>query len=345
MNIKVSVIIPVYNAEKYLISCLDSLTSQTLEACEFIFINDGSKDQSGQIIEDYSKNDPRIKLIHQENKGVSMARNAGLQAAVGEFIGFVDADDYIETDMYATLYNAALEGNFDVVISNFESEIEGHKVITRYPFPLQSILAREYIEREILTYFLKSDQLNTACNKLYKRKVIHDNDLKFPEKVALGEDGLFNMQFFRHALSAMYIDYTGYHYREVAGSATRNILEKDYFKRALEVYTLEISDWSISYIDPMKIKQLRSIRLINSVMAYAYVYLKSSNELSFSQRLKYVSQMIANPHVREALPFFYNEVYGTLGRYEKFIVDMIHRKSIIGLYCGATYSKLRNKSY
>lgn len=345
MNIKVSVIIPVYNAERYLIPCLDSLISQTLEACEFIFVNDGSKDQSGQIIENYSKFDPRIKVIHQENKGVSMARNAGLQAAVGEFIGFVDADDYIETDMYGTLYNVAVESNCDVVISNFESEIEGHKVITRYSFPLHTILAREYIEREILTYFLKSDHLNTACNKLYKRKVIHDNDLRFPEKVALGEDGLFNIQFFRHALSAIYIDYTGYHYREVVGSATRNILEKDYFKRALEVYKLTIPDMGVSCIDPLKSKQLKSIKLINSVMSYAYVYLKSSNELSFSQRVKYVSHMIANPYVREALPFFYSEVYGTLGRYERFIADMIRRKSVIGLYCGATYSKLRNKSY
>lgn len=345
MNIKVSVIIPVYNAERYLIPCLDSLACQTLQECEFIFINDGSRDQSGEIIEKYSKNDSRIKLIHQENKGVSMARNAGLQEAVGEFVGFVDADDYIEKDMFTNLYNTALEGDYDVVISNFESEIEGRKVITRYPFPIHTMLTREYIEQEILTFYLKSDQLNTVWNKLYKRKVINENNVNFPEKVALGEDGLFNMQFFRHAMNTIYIDYTGYHYREVAGSATRNILEKDYFSRALEVYTMDIPDMGSSYIHSISNKQLRSIRLINSVMAYVYIYLKSSNELNFSQRLKYVKRMIANPCVREALPFFYSEVYGTLGRYERFIADMIRKRSIIGLYCGTTYSKLRNKSY
>lgn len=340
-NIKVSVIVPVYNAEKYIATCVESILSQTLQELEVIFINDGSTDQSRQIIENYKKVNPQIKLINQENQGVSMARNAGLQAATGEYVGFVDADDYIEKDMYSTLHNAAVQSNCDVVISNFESEIEGHKVITRYPFPLNTILIRDYIEREILTYFLKSDQLNTACNKLYKRKVINDNKVKFPEKVALGEDGLFNMRFFKHALCTIYLDYTGYYYREVAGSATRNIVEKDYFKRALEMYTLDISDFGIS---PKRVKQLRSIRLINSVMAYAYVYLKSSKELSFSQRLKYVNQMITNPFVREALPYFYSEVYGTLGRYERFVADMIRKRSTIGLYCGMTYSKLRNKS-
>jgi glycosyltransferase involved in cell wall biosynthesis len=344
MSIKVSVIIPVFNAENYLIPCLDSLAAQTLHECEFIFINDGSVDQSGQIIENYSKNDSRIKLIHQENKGVSLARNRGLEEAIGEYVGFVDADDYIEGDMYATLYSVAKEREYDAVISNFESEIERRKVINNYPFPINTELSREYIEREILPFFLKSDQLNTACNKLYKRKGIIDFDVRFPEKVALGEDGMFNMKFFSHATKITYIDYTGYHYREVTGSATRNILAKDYFRRALEVYTHPIPDLGTKYITPGRTKELKSIKLVNSVMAYVYVYLKSSKEMSFSKRLKYVGNMISDPNVREALPYFYSEVYGTLGRYEKFIVNMIQRKSTIGLYCGTAYSRIRNKS-
>ncbi|MDU0203780.1 glycosyltransferase family 2 protein [Paenibacillus sp. MAH-36] len=344
MNIKVSVVIPVYNAENYLNHCLDSLIGQSLQECEFIFVNDGSRDQSGQMIENYAKHDPRIKLFHQENKGVSMARNKGLEEAAGEYIGFVDADDYIEEDMYATLYRSAHEGGYDVVISNFESEIEGRKVITRYPFPTNTLHPREYIEKNILPFFLQSDQLNTACNKLYKRQAIIDSQAKFPEKVALGEDGMFNMQFFSRAGSVMYIDYTGYHYREVAGSATRNILEKDYFSRALEVYTLAMPEALLGAVNPLRLKQLKSIKLIHSVMSYVYVYLKSSNELNISKRLGYVSDMIKNPYVREALPFYYNEVYGTLSRYEKFVLNMIRRKSIIGLYCATTYSRIRNKS-
>ncbi|MBE1444718.1 glycosyltransferase [Paenibacillus sp. OAS669] len=344
MSIKVSVIVPVYNAEKYVASCIESLLNQTLQECEFIFVNDGSKDQSGQVIEEYRKKDSRIKLIQQTNQGVSAARNAGLQAAAGAFVGFVDADDYVDKDMYEVLYSTAVQGDYDVVISNFESEIEGHKVITTYPFPHGTVLKKDYIEQEVLTYFLKSDQLNTVCSKLYKHKQIRDYQVKFPDKVALGEDGLFNMQFFRHADRIRYIDYTGYHYREVIGSATRNILEKDYFKRALEVYTLDIPDMYLTTMDKMRIQQLRSVKLINSVMSYIYVYFKASTEISLGERFKYVRNMINDPYVREALPYFYSEMYPSLGTYEKFIADMINKRFTLGLFAAATYSRLRNKA-
>ncbi|MDQ0242555.1 glycosyltransferase involved in cell wall biosynthesis [Bacillus fengqiuensis] len=343
MSIKVSVIIPVYNVEKYIAQCIESLLSQTLQECEFIFINDGSKDKSGHIIEKYQELDNRISLINQENQGVSIARNLGLQLAAGEYIGFVDADDYIEKDMYEILYKSAKRSDCDVVISNFKSEMEGNKVITKYPFPIDTILHKNYIEQELLPYFLKTDNLNSAVNKLYKQKVIKENNVKFPDKVALGEDGMFNMQFFSHAVTMKYIEYAGYHYREVAGSATRNISGKDYFHRALEVYRLQLPETYTGKINKTKIQQLKSIKLVNSVMSYIHVYLTPSKDMSFSKRYDYVKNMVGNRDVREALSIYYNEVYYALGRYEKFIVDMIKRKSIMGLYCATAYSRFRNK--
>lgn len=344
MEAKVSIIIPVYNAEPYISECIDSLLQQTLAECEFIFINDGSTDKSKEKILHYLQSDPRIKWIDQDNQGVSAARNRGLSVANGEYIGFVDADDYIEKDMYEVLYRAAKEDDCDVVISNFESELEGHKVVTKYPFPIGKLLDSDYIEQEILLYFLKGDSLNTACSKLYKNRVIRAHHVKFPERVALGEDGLFNMQLFRHAAHVTYIDYTGYHYREVAGSATRNISAKDYFGRALEVYMLDIPDEYLGRIDKEKVRQLKSIKLITSVMSYIYVYFSVSNEeLNFWKRFSYVKNMIKNPYVREAFPIYYYEMYRTLGRYEKVIVNMIRRKSTMGLYCATAYSRLRNR--
>src|SRR3954470_7921673 len=105
MSIKVSVVIPVYNAEKYITECIESLLNQTLKQCEFIFVNDGSSDNSSQIINEFKKKDNRIILINQENQGVSIARNNGLKAASGEYVGFVDADDYIDCEMYETIYS------------------------------------------------------------------------------------------------------------------------------------------------------------------------------------------------------------------------------------------------
>lgn len=345
MSKKVSVIIPVYNAEKYVAQCIESLLSQTLQECEFIFINDGSKDNSGEIIEKYKKSDERIKLVNQENQGVSIARNMGLNLAAGEYIGFVDADDYVEKDMCEILYNSAKQGDCDVVISNFESEMEGHKVITKYPFPIGVLLEKNYIQQQILPYFLMEDHLNTAVNKIYKNKVIKDNHVKFPEKVALGEDGIFNMHFFSNATTMKYIDYTGYYYREVAGSATRNILKKDYFSKALEVYTSETPEVYTGKFDKAKIHRLKSMKFIRSVMSYIYIYFVPSKDVSFSKRYRYVKNMICNKYVREALPIYYRENGRALGRYEKFVIEMIKRKYTLGLYCAAAYSRLRNKSY
>lgn len=344
MSVKVSVIIPVYNAEKYITQCIESLLNQTLNECEFIFINDGSRDYSKKLIEDYQKIDTRIKLINQENQGVSIARNNGLQLAQGEYIGFVDADDHIEKDMYETLYRPAKQDDCDAVISNFQSEMEARKFITSYSFPLNKILYKDFIEKEILPYFLKAEDLNSVVNKIFKRQVITENRVVFPEKVALGEDGLFNTRFFSHATSVRYIDYAGYHYREVAGSATRNVAGKDYFQRALEVYKLQLPEKYTGKLDRTKIQFLKSIKLMNSVMAYIHMYFTPTQDLSFIKRYKYVKNMICHEVVREVLPLYMKEKSETIGRYEKFILSMVEKKLTIGLYFASAYSRYRNKN-
>lgn len=345
MTIKVSVIIPVYNAEKYLEECILSLLHQTLQACEFIFVNDGSTDKSRFLIERYQTKDSRIKLINQENKGVSAARNAALQIASGEYAGFVDADDYIEKDMYHTLYAAAVQYNSDVVVSNLESELEGSRVVTKYRFPSDKPLDRAFIMEQIMPYFLKADDLNTAVNKIYRINLLAEHRITFPEKVALGEDGMFNMFFFSHAASMTYVNCIGYHYREVKGSATRNIREKDYFGKAIEVYRMAPPQIYNEIIPSGTVNQLKSIRLINSMMSYIYIYFKPSKDMSFPKRYSYVKQMISNRHVREALPIYWDEMQNSIGRYERLIISMVRARSTVGLMCAVAYSRLRNISF
>ncbi|MDE5413793.1 glycosyltransferase [Alkalihalobacterium chitinilyticum] len=345
MEYKVSVIVPVYNAEQFLSQCIKSLLNQTLQQCEFIFINDGSIDDSEKIIKEYKKKDSRIKLVNQENQGVSIARNTGIEIASGEYIGFVDADDYIESDMYKQMYTKANTCKCDAVITNFESEIEGHKVITTYPFPENQVLDRTFIEDELLPFFLKSETLNTACNKIYFNKRINENHIRFPEKVALGEDGMFNMQFFCSASNVKYLNYTGYHYREVNGSATRNILSNNYFVRALEVYNLELPPIYLKKLSKERVQELKATKLINSVLSYIYIYFSASKELSFKDRYSYVSEMIGHPVVRDSISSYVNEVANNLGRYDKLLIQMIKRKATFALYCATAYSKLRNQRF
>lgn len=342
MSIKVSVIIPVYNAEKYITQCIESLLNQTLTDCEFIFVNDGSKDNSGTIINEYKEKDNRIKFVNQTNQGVSVARNTGLHIAAGEYIGFVDADDFIEKDMFEVLYQTGVKDECDIVICNFQSKMNNYTVESHYEFPENVIFGYKYTQENILPYFLRKDDLNTVCTKIYKAKLITTAKATFPNNITLGEDGMFNIQCFNRAKKVQFINYNGYHYREVEGSATRNTANVDYFKRAVEVYKLELPTL-FNGLNRETILKLKSIKLINNVMGYLYIYFRPIKEQSIIKRYKYIKNMITNEHVREALTYFIEENYQTLGRYEKFLIDMIKRKSILGLYCATTYSRLKNK--
>jgi glycosyltransferase involved in cell wall biosynthesis len=344
VSIKISVIIPVYNAEKFIAQCIESLLVQTLEECEFIFINDGSTDSSLNIINKFQKVDSRIKLIEQKNQGVSIARNQGLKVAKGEYIGFVDADDYIEKDMFEQLYTTAKVGDYDVVITNFESELSGTKIAVKYHFPMNEYLTKGYIDEEILPYLLKSNKLNAIWNKIYKNKIIKENKIEFPIGMALGEDGIFNIKFFCYSKKVYYKNYSGYHYREVQGSATRNILQKDYFQKALETYGVEISEINEIINNRVKINTLKSIKLIQTVISLIHVYLNPSKELSFLERYLYVKKMICNKTVRESLPLYFKEYKNNLGKYETLILKFIKYKFPIGLYVTTAYSRYRNKS-
>ena len=122
----ISIIIPVYNVEKYLRKCLDSIINQTYKKLEIILIDDGSTDNSGKICEEYAKKDDRIIVIHKENAGVSSARNRGIELANGKYIGFIDSDDWIEENMYETLYQNLLQFDVDISMCNY-SIIRNHK--------------------------------------------------------------------------------------------------------------------------------------------------------------------------------------------------------------------------
>ena len=118
-----SVIIPAYNVEKYIDHCLNTVTNQTYKNLEIIIVDDGSPDNSGKIIDDWSKKDCRIKVIHKENGGLGFARNSGLEIATGDYIAFIDSDDYIDLNMYETLINKAIETKSDIVYCGFHKGV------------------------------------------------------------------------------------------------------------------------------------------------------------------------------------------------------------------------------
>lgn len=338
-KMKVSVIIPVYNCKQYLEPCIESLLKQTLEECEFIFINDGSKDGSLLILQKYQAIDSRIKVINQSNRGVSAARNAGLEIANGDYIGFVDADDFVDADYFEKLYEVSIKYGCDITICDWKVGNESNDRLN-LPFTKDIVLDRRYIEMVIYPFLIQEESLNSVCNKLYSADLIEKNRISFPTGVALGEDNVFNISAFTHVNASYYMNYCGYHYREVEGSATRNVIDKDYFQQALSVYKKDLEVFKKWNFPQEKIKELKERKLINSVISLTYIYFTSQN--SFLYRYKYVREMIGNEAVKEILDRRFLDFLLEKGRYEAMLLKLIKRRQTFGVYCLTLYSKVRN---
>ncbi len=206
---KVSIIVPVYNAEEYLERCVNSLKNQTLEDIEIILVDDSSRDASPQMCERQAAEDSRIKVIHKQNEGAGIARNAGLQIATGEYIGFVDSDDFVEADMFKTLYEKAEKYNSDLVMSGFLSvdgtmfSEAGGRVRKTY-FTEDTHFETEEERRELglgIVGALPEDEDDSKYGmsiwkNLFRREIIKENNIVFEsERETISEDALFMIDY------------------------------------------------------------------------------------------------------------------------------------------------------
>lgn len=338
--IAISVLIPVYNAEKHLESCIRSLILQTLSSCEFIFINDGSKDGSQAIIEEFQKNDSRIVIINQENQGVSVARNVGLQVAKGKYIGFVDADDSIAPDYFQHLYQCAESNQVAIVVSNHQTQFEDTLIIEKPLFQTEVVFSKNDIQNQIIPYFIREDNMNPVWNKLYLKSLIDFNAIVFPKGVVVGEDGVFNIQAFNQSPSVFFTNHNGYFYREVSSSATRDVNNKDYFKIALNQFQFDYKKQYAITLEEEIIVRLKSIRLVHTTLSLTNIYINSNHSFSFKYR--YVNNMMHNKLVQRALRDNWFEISLNKGNYQKFILYCIKVKSFFLLYTATKYSNFRN---
>lgn len=220
MSPKISIIVPVYNVENYIQDCINSILKQDLKEIELILVNDGSTDNSGYICDEFSKKDRRIKVIHKENGGQSSARNRGIEVAEGDFIGFVDSDDWIEKEMYETLYAKAMESEADIVacnISQYTKDSSSHLYwhdIKEQSYDKASAMKELYLN-ERLTF--------SPCNKIYKKELFVD--IRFKEGYIL-EDMEFAYRIMHLADKVYYIGKPLYNYRYNESSTMRKTFTK-----------------------------------------------------------------------------------------------------------------------
>ena len=245
-DVKVSIIIPVYNVEKYLTRCLDSLKRQTLADIEIILVDDASTDSSPAMCDKAAEADPRIKVIHKFNEGAGMARNAGLRIATGEYIGFLDSDDYTEPEMYEALYSAAVKYNADLVMSGVQFvggtifSSEGGRECKIY-FESDTIFETEEDIKNLrlgiagaLPHEADDSRYGMSVWKnLFRRDVIERNELKFlSEREYLSEDALFMMDYAGCVKRAVGIKGAYYNYCRNEDSISKSY-KADRFEKSL----------------------------------------------------------------------------------------------------------------
>lgn len=223
LQAKVSIIVPVYNVEKYIEKCVNSICQQDYENLQVILIDDGSKDNSGRICDKFSEIDSRIVVLHQNNSGVSVARNNGLDVAEGKYIGFVDSDDYLEKDYISTLVQEMEK--YDLSICGFYEDIDDNIIIRT------SGNKRQLGQREAMTVLFKENGYRGYLwNKLFVRDIIEQDKLRFDIEISVWEDVLFVFEYLCKCKNVYYNPFPKYHYvyREGSASHGENVIKKTY---------------------------------------------------------------------------------------------------------------------
>lgn len=234
--VKVSIILPIYNVEKYLDRCMNSLLNQTLRDIEIIMVDDGSPDNCPRMCDDYAKNDNRVKVIHKQNAGLGFARNSGLEIATGEYVAFVDSDDYVGVNLYKTLYEKAEKCKCDAVFCGFRTEVKPNKWIYSDEVKADAVWNGSEVRCFMLDMIasaagVKAERLfqMSVWHSIYKRSIIEENHLSFvSEREVASEDIPFQIDYLSKANTVAYIKETFYSYCLNGTSLTATLKPEKY---------------------------------------------------------------------------------------------------------------------
>ena len=312
---KVSIIVPVYNVENYLEKCLDSLVNQTLKDIEIIIVNDGSPDNSQEIIDKYAKKYKNIKAYKKVNGGLSDARNYGLKKATGEYIAFLDSDDYVSTDMYKKMYEKAVSGNFDMVVCDIN-----------YVYENSEEVKIAYSNLKIDTTDIKNAMINiypAAWNKIFKKKLFQ-NGIEFKKGVWF-EDVEFIYRLLPHIKTIGVIHEPFNQYLQRPGSITNSIDKRIYHY---------IDNWNgiVKYYQENNFYDKYYHELEYSYVRYLYAtFVKQASKYNYEDYLKAVDIAIKN--VKNTFPkyrknkYFYKSAKGIyLLLFNKHLATLVYKK-------------------
>lgn len=276
MKSKVSIIVPIYNVEKYLHRCVDSLINQTLKDIEIILVDDESPDNCPKICDEYAQKDSRIKVIHKKNEGLGLTRNAGLEVATGEFVAFIDSDDWVDLTMYETLYTIAQTKQCDTVYCSLQYYYSPSKIL-----PFKEVETECFFQgRETINSFLldmlaplpkySSDvkYMVSVCKAIYSRSIIEKYHLRFiSERKVASEDMIFHTQYLKFAEHIGFIPKYFYNYFQNQNSITHTYTDSKIER--LKKFIIEMDSTFSQYFS----KDMYHIRLQRKALHYLRIAL------------------------------------------------------------------------
>ncbi|MCQ2479463.1 MAG: glycosyltransferase [Clostridia bacterium] len=282
----ISIIIPVYNAKEYLRECIDSIITQRgFENSELILVDDGSTDVSSAICQMYSERFSNVVYHRQQNGGVSAARNKGVELSRGEYIFFVDADDFLFKGIVAKIIEAISKSAPEMVLFDFVHEYNDFNNLIKYPFKQREILDHSYIANEIAEFMLGDSAMNSVWNKVMKKSIITCCNIKFKEGMKYGEDKLFVLDFLKACGSIYYIPENGYFYRFVPSGAIHKE-RNDYFYTLLEDYKDTVDFYEHFALPKSYVEERYSKRLAQQIVGYIGLAFHSCSKSAFIKLLK-----------------------------------------------------------
>ena len=299
MNVKVSIVVPIYNGEKYIGNCVKNLKEQTYDNLEFVLVDDGSKDNSPRLCDEVAAEDDRFVVVHQENGGLSAARNAGTAAATGDYVVYVDVDDDITKDLVSDNVKIALESEADVVMFSFWYYDVDNKVKKANEFDLDFTGTGEEFFHKVLRKAIKYEVFNAPWNKLYKMEFLRNNHLEFLPEFPIYEDIIFASRMLQYAekIAVNSKRYYVYYVRSSGSLITKYV--DGYFDSVSKFY-----DNALTYCGKYKDNE-------SQIQDFSELYVKlvSTNlkqisckeDMSKAEKLKLIRNICDNGKIRSAL--------------------------------------------
>lgn len=318
---KLSVIIPVYNAEKFLHKSIESVICQTFQDWELILVNDGSKDGSLAVCQEYAKNEPRIKLIDKQNEGAGPARNAGLEIAQGKYVTFIDADDWMDADAYQTLVDEMEKTDADSLVFGMKTHVvdkndEIIEIKEDSVLPMQIAEKCEFREKWASTY--TKINMDSTCNKIYKNAIIKENGLQFPPLRRM-QDGVFNMYYYDCVNRFFTINKNFYNRKWNYVDVQRKKMPKNLLECATTYYKTSIKTLAKWGLATASNKQIFLDKFVELLHVLEFVYLPQS-ELSFTSVYNHVKSINSNAEVHQILKE-YKKAKGKIRLKEKAMLN------------------------